>query len=151
MIGFQNVSQLCTIYGHDGAITLTSSPTTKIIMRADEAETAKWCSELLGSHEIERLNMTALAGMSSYREGLNLSPHRSTDQIVTPGQIQLLKPFEGYLCVAGHNRTMIRIPEQHLNAKYPAFISRDKNRGNTAVVDAAKQSANNQFSSWDEA
>ena len=42
VMGFQNVSQLRSIYGRDGAITLTSAPTTKIILRCDEAETAKW-------------------------------------------------------------------------------------------------------------
>ncbi len=124
VIGFQNVSQLRTIYGHDGAITLTSSPTTKVILRSDESDTAKWASDLLGSHEIERLNMTALTGMSSYREGLNLSPQRATDRIVTASEIQMLRPLEGFLCVAGHNRTRIQIPELHLTARQPPFVPR---------------------------
>ena len=40
VIGFQNVSQLRAIYGRDQAVTLTSSPTTKAILRVDETETA---------------------------------------------------------------------------------------------------------------
>src|SRR5712692_2523979 len=132
VIGFQNVSQLRAIYGRDRAVTLTSSPTTKCLLRADETETAEWASKLLGSHEIERLSMTQLAGLSSYREGVNLQPHRGTEHIVTPAEIQLLKSLHGYLCVAGNDRTTIKIPERHLEKRHPAFVPRTPNRTNGA-------------------
>jgi hypothetical protein len=124
VIGFQNVSQLRAIYGRDRTVTLTSAPTTKCILRCDEAETAKWASDLLGSHEIERTEMTMLAGLSNMREGVNLNARRSTEHIVTPAEIQLLKPFHGYLCMAGNDRTTITIPERHLEKNFPAFIPR---------------------------
>jgi energy-coupling factor transporter ATP-binding protein EcfA2 len=126
VMGFQNVSQLRSIYGADGAITLTSSPTTKVILRCDEAETAKWASDLLGSREVERINMTQLAGLSTMREGVNLQPQRTNEHIVTPAEIQLLQPFQGYLCVAGFDRTTIRIPERHLEPRQLAFVSRSR-------------------------
>jgi type IV secretory pathway TraG/TraD family ATPase VirD4 len=126
VLGFQNVSQLRSIYGADGAITLTSSPTTKIILRCDEAETAKWASALLGSREVERINMTQLAGLSSMREGVNLQPQRANEPIVTAAEVQMLKPLRGYLCVAGSDRTTITIAERHLTANQPAFVSRAK-------------------------
>jgi len=126
VIGFQNVSQLRAIYGRDRAVTLTSSPTTKCLLRADETETAEWASKLLGSHEIERTEMTMLSGLSNMREGVNLQGRRTTEHIVTPAEIQLLKPFHGYLAVAGENRTTIRIPERHLQKKFPAFIPRTR-------------------------
>ncbi len=132
VMGFQNVSQLRSIYGRDGAVTLTSSPTTKVILRCDEAETARWASDLIGSHEIERLSMTQLAGLSTYREGVNLQPHRGTEHIVTPAEIQLLKSLRGYLCVAGNDRTTIKIPERHLEKRHPAFVPRTPNRTNGA-------------------
>jgi type IV secretory pathway TraG/TraD family ATPase VirD4 len=132
VMGFQNVSQLRSIYGRDGAVTLTSSPTTKVILRCDEAETAKWASELLGSREIERMQMTQLAGLSSYREGINLQPHRTTEHIVTAAEIQLLKSLQGYLCVAGNDRTTIRIPERHLDKRHPAFVPRNAARAQGA-------------------
>jgi energy-coupling factor transporter ATP-binding protein EcfA2 len=132
VMGFQNVSQLRSIYGRDGAVTLTSSPTTKVILRCDEAETARWASDLLGSHEIERVSMTQLAGLSTSREGVNLQPHRSTEHIVTPAEIQLLKSLHGYLCVAGNDRTTIKIPERHLEKRHPAFVPRTSDRTNGA-------------------
>jgi type IV secretory pathway TraG/TraD family ATPase VirD4 len=126
VIGFQNVAQLRAIYGRDRTVTMTSAPTTKVILRCDEAETAKWASDLLGSREIERTEMTMLAGLSNMREGVNLNARRTTEHIVTPAEIQLLKPFHGYLCVAGENRTTITIPERHLEKNFPAFIPRTR-------------------------
>jgi len=124
VLGLQNVSQLQAIYGREGCITLTSSPSTKVILRVDETETAKWASQLIGSHEIERLSMTQLAGLSTYREGINLQPHRSVEVLVLPDEVKLLQPFTGYLCIAGHHRTTIRIPESHLTVRHQAFIPR---------------------------
>ena len=126
VIGFQNVSQLRAIYGRDRTVTMSSAPTSKVVLRCDEAETAKWASDLLGEREIERTEMTMLAGLSNMREGVNLQARRSTEHIVTPAEVQLLKPFSGYLCVAGHDRTTIRIPERYLEPHYPAFIPRTR-------------------------
>jgi type IV secretory pathway TraG/TraD family ATPase VirD4 len=63
---------LRSIYGHDATVTLTSAPTTKCIMRADEPETAQWATDLLGKHEIDQMSITQLAGMSAAREAVNL-------------------------------------------------------------------------------
>jgi type IV secretory pathway TraG/TraD family ATPase VirD4 len=120
----QSISQLREIYGHDGAITLISSPSTKIILRVDESEMAEWASAQLGAREIERLQMTQLSGLSSYREGVNLQPQRSTERIVLADEIKLLPALHGYLCIVGTHRTSITIPERHLDAQQPAFIPR---------------------------
>jgi type IV secretory pathway TraG/TraD family ATPase VirD4 len=113
-------------------VTLTSSPTTKVILRVDEYETAQWASDLLGSREVERMNMTQLAGLSSYREGVNLQPERTIEHLVLPAEIQMLEPFTGYLCVAGHDRTTLRIPERHLTTNHPPFIPRPGNPASSA-------------------
>ena len=135
VIGFQNVSQLRAIYGRDRTVTMSSAPTTKVILRCDEAETATWASDLLGKREIERTEMTMLAGLSNIREGVNLQSRRSTEHIVTAAEIQLLKPFHGYLCVAGNDRTTITIPERHLERHHLAFIPRARN---TAAASGGK-------------
>jgi hypothetical protein len=123
-LGLQNVAQLRDIYGRDAATTLSSAPSTKLILRTDETETAKWASELIGSHEVERLQVTQLAGLSTYREGVNLSPHRSIEPLVLPDEIKLLQPLTGYLCIAGTNRTTIHIPRDYLRPKHEPFVPR---------------------------
>jgi len=122
VLGFQNVSQLRSIYGRDRTTTLTSAPTTKVILRCDEAETAEWASEQLGKHEVVRLEMTALAGLSNYREGINLQPHRGVEAIVMGAEVQSLKEYEGYVCVAGADRAKITVPLCHLERRQPDFL-----------------------------
>jgi hypothetical protein len=85
---------------------------------------AEWASQQLGSREVERLQMTQLAGLSSYREGVNLQPQRSIERIVLADEIKLLPRLQGYVCIAGHDRTRITIPERHLQAREPALIAR---------------------------
>jgi type IV secretory pathway TraG/TraD family ATPase VirD4 len=124
VMGFQNVSQLRSIYGRDRTTTLTSAPTTKVILRCDEAETAEWASEQLGKHEVVRLEMTALAGLSNYREGINLQPHRGVEAIVMAAEVQSLKEYEGYVCIAGADRARITVPPCHLERRHPDFLPR---------------------------
>ncbi len=122
-IGFQSVSQLRSIYGHDGATTLTSCPTTQIFLRTPEPETAKWASDFIGSHEVDRIAISQLTGLSNYREGLTLNPHRAVEPLVIPGELQALEPFEGYIC-CGAARSTISIPRMHLERRNADFIPR---------------------------
>ena len=122
-IGFQSVSQLRSIYGHDGATSLTSCPTTQIFLRTPEPETAKWASDFIGSHEVDRIGISQLTGLSNYREGLTLNPHRAVEPLVIPGELQALEPFEGYIC-CGAARSKIAIPRMHLIRRNADFIPR---------------------------
>lgn len=124
VMNVQSISQLREIYGHDGAITLISSPSTKVILRVDETEMAEWASQQLGSREVQRLQMAQLAGVSAYREGINLQPQRLVERIVLADEIKLLPRLSGYICIAGHNRTRISIAQRHLIARQPALIPR---------------------------
>jgi type IV secretory pathway TraG/TraD family ATPase VirD4 len=124
VLGLQNIAQLKAIYGAENCTALTSAAGTKIVLRVDETESCKWASSLIGEHEIERVTITSLAGLSTYREGLNLSPQRLVTPLVMPDEIKLLRPFNGYICIAGHNRAPIRIPKLYLTRRHPAFIPR---------------------------
>jgi type IV secretory pathway TraG/TraD family ATPase VirD4 len=103
---------------------VSAAPNTKVILRCDEPETAKWCSALLGSHEIQRTEMTMVAGVSNFREGINLQSRRTSESIVTPAEIQRLKPLHGYLAMAGADRCPLKIASQYLQKNQPAFIPR---------------------------
>jgi type IV secretory pathway TraG/TraD family ATPase VirD4 len=133
----QSVSQLRQIYSHDGAVTLISAPSTKVVLRVDESEMAEWASQQLGVREVERLQMTQLAGLSQLREGVNLQPQRTIERLILADEIKLLPPLHGYLCIAGHDRTSITIPERHLEARQPALIARTYDSDAAKVAPAA--------------
>ena len=138
VIGFQSISQLRVIYGHDGATVLTSCPTTQIFLRTPDPETSKWASDSIGSHEVERLAISQLTGLSNYREGLTPNPHRAVEPLVIPGEIQGLEPFEGYICCGGA-RTAISIPRMHLVKHNPDFIPRISATTPEAIAQAAAE------------
>ena len=51
VLGFQAITQLRAIYGHDQTATLAAAPATKFILRTGEAETARWSSAQIGERE----------------------------------------------------------------------------------------------------
>ncbi|MGH7924382.1 MAG: type IV secretion system DNA-binding domain-containing protein [Candidatus Binatus sp.] len=121
VLGFQAITQLRAIYGHDQTATLAAAPATKLILRTGEAETARWSSAQIGEREVVRREV----GQSMNRQnGFTIHPHRQVESAVLPSEIQMLPPFEGYLCIAGHRRARVRIPYLAPLRRHPPFIRR---------------------------
>jgi energy-coupling factor transporter ATP-binding protein EcfA2 len=123
-LGFQDVAQLNRIYGRDEASVLTNGAATKVILQCGGAETAEWASKVLNSQEADRFDTTMVTGVSDYREGLNLAPHRLSRHLVTPAELLLLERFHGYLCCAGRDRAPIKIEEAHMIQNIAGFLPR---------------------------
>ena len=51
VLGFQAITQLRAIYGHEQTATLAAAPATKLILRTGEAETARWSSAQVEERE----------------------------------------------------------------------------------------------------
>lgn len=124
MIGFQAMAQLRAIYGRDEATTLLSSPTTKVLLRTDEPETAEWSSRQIGAREAVREQIGTSTGPRELRDGFTLQPQRRMEPAVTAGEIQKLPDLTGYLCVAGHDRARVKFSYLPPIKRQPAFIPR---------------------------
>jgi type IV secretory pathway TraG/TraD family ATPase VirD4 len=121
VLGFQAITQLRAIYGHDQTATLAAAPATKLILRTGEVETARWSSAQIGEREVVRREV----GQSLQRHnGFTIHPHRQVESAVLPSEIQMLPPFEGYLCIAGHHRARVRIPYLAPVRRQPGFMRR---------------------------
>ena len=121
VLGFQAITQLRAIYGHDQTATLAAAPATKFILRTGEAETARWSSAQIGERELMRREV----GQSLNRKnGYTIHPRRQVESAVLASEIQMLPPFEGYLCIAGHHRARVRIPYLAPVRRQPGFIRR---------------------------
>jgi hypothetical protein len=121
VLGFQAITQLRAIYGHDQTATLAAAPATKLILRTGEAETARWSSAQIGEREV----IHRAVGQSLHRQrGFAVHSHCQLESAVLPSEIQLLTPFEGYLCIAGHHRARVRIPYLAPVRRHPGFIRR---------------------------
>lgn len=105
VLSIQNIAQMRALYGYDPTITLVAQPSTTILLKCSEPETAEWASKLLGEQEVEGYEKT-------FRR-----------RIVISGQIQTLHRFRGY-AIADIYRSKIKIERMYLQAKQEAFLGR---------------------------
>jgi hypothetical protein len=123
VLGFQAITQLRTIYGVNQTATLVASPSTKLILRTGEPETARWCSAQIGEREVERGHMSANTGRGE-RSSFGIREQRTTEPAVMPAEMQLLQPLSGYLCITGHHRSFVRFPYLAPQVRQEGFIPR---------------------------
>ncbi len=107
VLGYQSIAQLRRIYGHEQAAVLASMPSTKLLLRVDEPETAAFIARQIGERETLRYEI----GMSAAEHGdhFNLQPSRRTEPVVMASEIQRLPKLEGYFCIAGLDRARVRV------------------------------------------
>ncbi len=124
VLGFQAITQLRAIYGHEQTATLAAAPATKLILRTGEAETARWSSAQIGEREISRAQIGTNTGLRDHRDSFSVHPQRVTESAVLGSEIQLLPPFEGYLCITGHHRARVTIPNLPPARRETGFVLR---------------------------
>ncbi|MGH7778894.1 MAG: type IV secretion system DNA-binding domain-containing protein, partial [Candidatus Binataceae bacterium] len=124
VLGFHAITQLRAIYGHEQTATLAAAPATKLILRTGETETAQWSSAQIGEREVSRDEIGTNTGQRAMRDSFSLHPHRLVESAVLASEIQMLPPFEGYLCITGYHRPRVTIPFSAPVRRHPGFVRR---------------------------
>ena len=124
VLGFQAITQLRAIYGHEQTATLAAAPATKLILRTGEADTARWSSAQIGEREISRTQIGINTALREQRDSFSVHPQRLIESAVLGSEIQMLQPFEGYLCMTGHHRARVTIPYLAPVRRHPGFMRR---------------------------
>jgi hypothetical protein len=124
VLGFQAITQLRAIYGHEQTATLAAAPATKLILRTGEADTARWSSAQIGEREISRTQIGTNTALREERDSFSVHPQRLIESAVLGSEIQMLQPFEGYLCITGHHRARVTIPYLAPIKRHPGFVRR---------------------------
>jgi hypothetical protein len=124
VLGLQAITQLRAIYGHEQTATLAAAPATKLILRTGEAETARWSSAQIGEREISRTQVGTNTALREQRDTFSVHPQRLIESAVLGSEIQMLQPFEGYLCITGHHRARVTIPYLAPLKRHPGFVRR---------------------------
>ncbi len=122
VLGYQSIAQLRRIYGHEQAAVLASMPSTKLLLRVDEPETAAFIARQIGERETLRYEIGMSAAEHSDR--FNLHPSRRTEPVVMASEIQRLPKLEGYLCIAGLDRARVRVKPCLPERRQIEFIAR---------------------------
>lgn len=117
VLGFQSVSQIRETYGMQGAQTLASVMRTKLIMAAEDPDSADYYSKMLGQREIIRPQK------SVNDQGTSVSYQHATEPVVLPSELMGLGVGVGYLKIAGDPVIKkIKVPIPELPPKrHPAF------------------------------
>ncbi len=129
VLGLQAITQLRAIYGHDQTATLAAAPATKLILRTGEAETARWSSAQIGEREVTRGLVGQNTRMGESDDVFTIHPHRQVESVALASEIQMLRPFEGYLCITGYRRAKVTIPYLAPLRHHSAFICRTEPAG----------------------
>ena len=98
-LSFQGYCQGKEIYGDDGFEALSASCATNIFLRANNYKCAKWMSEQLGKSDKYEAQESLSYGVERVRDGVNMSDHRNTRELVLPTEILNLDDLHGYLRV----------------------------------------------------
>jgi Type IV secretion-system coupling protein DNA-binding domain len=122
VLGYQSIAQLRRIYGQEQAAVLASMPSTKLLQRVDEPETAAFIARQIGERETLRYEI----GMSAAEHGdrFSLYPSRRNEPVVMASEIQRLPKLEGYLCIAGLDRARVRVKLCPPHPRQIEFIAR---------------------------
>ncbi len=101
VLALHSISQLKTIYGKDATDTVISLCRNKLFFAVPDTEAADFCSENLGSKEVEEVKEGISYGANEIRDGVNLNKQKSTKKLVIPSELMLMAKLKAYLKFAG--------------------------------------------------
>ena len=87
-------------------------------------ETARWCSEAIGSREVIRPIESETAGPEDLRDAISVSYQRKEEALVLASELQQLPNLQGYLSVAGYDVATVAFPFVPSAAKAPGYLPR---------------------------
>jgi len=102
-IGIQEIQRLYAVYGKDLTSTIVNNTSSKIIFRANEAETAEYCAKLVGDVKKKETNLTNTTGadLNSNREGASFANITKTEKAILAADLMHL-PNNTYIYKNGY-------------------------------------------------
>jgi hypothetical protein len=97
--GLQTIAQIRDTWGHDGAQTLLSCFSTKIIYRAGDGETGEYFEKELGQQELERTTINKSESGGITNDSTNFT--RVTQATVLASEIMQLENLHGFIKIPG--------------------------------------------------
>ena len=101
VLSAQDIPQIQNTYGDKLARTVVSGCQTKLLMRVTDGDAAKMMTKLIAESETDEIQETQSYGTNSHRDGANLSPKRTVQDLVLTSEIMRLPDMAGYLVLPG--------------------------------------------------
>jgi type IV conjugative transfer system coupling protein TraD len=126
VLGMHSYDKLAETYGAEGATNLASLARTKVILATADLETAKKCSEFIGSQDVREVDMAHSYGSATVRDATTLSAQRKTSALVMPDDLMNLPSMHGYVKFPdGFPAADILIKWKEYPEVAPAYIATD--------------------------
>lgn len=97
VLGIHSFGKLAETYGENGAINLGSLARTKLILTTSDIETAKRCSDFIGSREVRQMDEAYSYGYNNSRDASTITPRKEVQHLVMPDDIKELPSLHGFV------------------------------------------------------
>lgn len=147
-IGIQEIQRLYDIYGKNLTSTIVNNTATKVILRSQEVETQKFCSDLIGEGKFKTTSITHSTGTETdaKKEGGSFAQQEKTEKAVLASEIGNMANNVYYYKNGSYDWTLIKTDydqkRDFYNTVNEAYIKRKdlslenlKNRMNKEVND----------------
>jgi len=96
IVGIQEVAKFDKIYGQEDRKTIINNLSSKIVLRLQDAETAKYLADTIGEKEIAETDSSHSIGTEANRDGIGFSKKVKKEMAILPSQIMDLNDLEFY-------------------------------------------------------
>lgn len=106
-IGIQDIAKFDHIYTESMRKTILNSLSSRIFLRAQDSETAKYLSDMIGEKEYTETDQSASIGTESNRDGIGFNKKVKKEMAVIPAEIMNLKDHEFFFKQPEQNWTRV--------------------------------------------
>jgi type IV secretory pathway TraG/TraD family ATPase VirD4 len=102
LLAMQSPAQIEGIYGRESARTIFGNCLTRVAFGEQDPDVSKQISAMFGEKEVQEFQEGISYGAHQMRDGVNLSQQKRSRAVVSPSDIQSLRPLEFYLRSSGN-------------------------------------------------
>lgn len=125
VLGFQDLSQLESVYGFEATKSLSNLTGTKVLFRSVDSQVADRVAKYLGDQEKQETKESISFGAHQMRDGVNLSSTKHVNPLVRATDIMKLENLEAYLKLPGDLPvTKFKFSYLAIDCKTPAFVAK---------------------------
>lgn len=96
VLGFQNFSQIQSIYGHQGSKSMSELMVSKFMFKAVNHDNALLLSRMFGNKTVIEPHENISYGANEIRDGVNVSHNKRMEPLVPPERLMHLDPLHFY-------------------------------------------------------
>ncbi|MEO8402420.1 MAG: type IV conjugative transfer system coupling protein TraD [Gammaproteobacteria bacterium] len=100
-IGVQDYPGIADTYGKNGAESISTLLTTRLMFREPDANVAKWSAQNLGETIVEEVREGISYGANTTRDGVTVNRYETTKPLVNYSEIMTLDDLHAYIRLPG--------------------------------------------------